>query len=89
MIIQISKMKKINFIKQGGKSSIFKRRIEKQSNLGYYKFKSLNKIYDFIRMLDATGYPNAFKELGSFKIYFKKSKLNKNSVKGEFEIKKK
>jgi methionyl-tRNA formyltransferase len=89
MIIQITSMKKIKFFKQKGSSSNYKRRMEKQSNIGYYKLKSLKKYYDFIRMLDASGYPNAFCIFGKYKFYFKNAKLKKKSVVGNFEIKKK
>ena len=89
MIIQISNTKRIKFVKQKGSSSTYKRRIENQSNIGYYKLNSLKKYYDFIRMLDANGYPNAFSKFGKFKFYFKNAKLRKKSVTGEFEIKKK
>ncbi|QLL29926.1 hypothetical protein D3A95_13215 [Thermosynechococcus sichuanensis E542] len=32
--------------------------------------KSLDNLYDYIRMLDGEGYPNAFIEAGNFRISF-------------------
>lgn len=53
---------------QSGYVVAFKRRTPAQSALP--KFGSLVNIYDFIRMLDAEGYPNAFLEYGDFVIEF-------------------
>lgn len=55
-------------IPQKGKVVRFKRRSPEQSNIR--KLKELQKIYDYIRMLDAEGYPLAFIETPSLKIEF-------------------
>ena len=45
--------------KQAGKVVIFKRRKPDDSDLGSAKLVSLDDWYDFVRMLDGEGYPNA------------------------------
>lgn len=35
----------------------------------------VSEIYDYIRMMDAEGYPNAFIKYGGFKISFRNAKL--------------
>ena len=51
----------------------------------------LNQIFDFIRMLDAKGYPNAFLNFKKYKIIFNNAKIRKNEkeVYGKFKIIKK
>ena len=51
-------IKKFKYKKQIGKVVKFKRRIPKQSEIK--SCKNLEELYDFIRMLDAPGYPKAF-----------------------------
>lgn len=86
MIKKIIKMKKINFKKQKGKSSFFKRRDELQSDLTKLKVYNKIKIFDFIRMLDAPGYPSAFLNLNKFKILFNNAKIINNKINGKFTI---
>ena len=57
MIKKLSRKKKIIFYKQKGNSSYFKRRKHKDSNIFSLKTPNLKKIFNFIRMLDAPGYP--------------------------------
>lgn len=52
--------KQIKPIPQQGEATIFKRRSPAQSDIS--SLTSLEKIFDYIRMLDAPGYPNAFLE---------------------------
>lgn len=59
---------------QVGESVAFKRRLPVESELP--DLDSLEKIYDFIRMLDAPGYPHAFLEIGMYKINFTKASLS-------------
>jgi len=77
---------KLKPIKQTGKVTVFKRREEKQSNLDTLKKLSLDNLYDFIRMLDADTYPNAFFKLGDYRIKLKDAKLQNNKLIGRFEI---
>lgn len=88
MAIKIAKMKKINFIKQLGKVSYFKRRKPEDSNLELIKNSNLPKIYDFIRMLDADGYPKAFLKIGDKKIALNNAIMSKKSISGYFKIEK-
>jgi methionyl-tRNA formyltransferase len=86
MAIKIAKMKNINFIKQLGKVSYFKRRKSEDSNLELIKNSNLPKIYDFIRMLDAVGYPKAFLKIGDKKITLNNAIMSKKSISGYFKI---
>lgn len=85
MIPQFLKTKPKAF-KQSGKVTIFKRRTPKQSDLNSLENPNLEKIFDFIRMLDAPSYPKAFFNLQNFTIEFKKVKNKNNHLKGEFKI---
>ncbi len=80
MIPQFLKTKPKAF-KQNGKVTIFKRRMPKQSNLNSLENPNLEKIFDFIRMLDAPSYPKAFLNLQNFTIEFKEVKNKKKSPK--------
>lgn len=58
---------------QEGEPVIFKRRKKEQSSI-----KELNdivKIYDYIRMLDAEGYPKAFLDFNDIRIEFSRAQL--------------
>lgn len=58
---------------QSGDIVLFKRRSEKESEIE--PNIPLEKIYDYIRMLDAEGYPNAFIKYGDYKLTFKNAIL--------------
>ena len=64
----------ITAVPQKGEVSYFKRRKAEESNI--YDIASLNQIYDYIRMLDCEGYPNAYIENDSVKYEFFNAKLN-------------
>lgn len=70
---------------QEGEVVIFKRRKPEQSSLP--NSGSLESAYDFIRMLDADGYPRAFIEHGNFLINFRNARLDGERVVAEVEIK--
>ncbi len=89
MINKLIKKKNIKFEKQIGTATFFKRRKPSQSKIKISKAYSLNKIYDFLRMLDAPGYPNAFIELKDFKFIFNDIKKKKNLIEAKVKIKKK
>lgn len=55
-------------VEQAGEAVIFSRRKPEQSELT--DNMSLHTIYDYIRMLDAEGYPNAFLEFGQNTLLF-------------------
>lgn len=58
---------------QNGEVTIFKRR--KPSESAIPQLSSLEQLHDFIRMLDAEGYPKAFIEHQGFRYEFKRSAL--------------
>jgi methionyl-tRNA formyltransferase len=61
---------------QEGEIVKFKRRKKEDSNIA--EITELEKVYDYIRMLDADGYPHAFVETENFKLEFSKAKFNSN-----------
>lgn len=63
---------------QSGKIVTFKRRIPAQSNIK--DLTTLPKIYDYIRMLDADGYPKAFLENNGLKFEFTNAKFADNKI---------
>jgi methionyl-tRNA formyltransferase len=64
---------------QSGEIVEFVRRKPNESNVN--EIENLEKLYDFIRMLDCDGYPNAFFETTFFKFEFTKAVFNpKNSL---------
>ncbi len=72
MIIKILQ-DNIKPLPQKGEVTIFKRRKPEDSNMG--DLKELTEIYDYIRMLDADGYPKAFIENKYFKFEFSKASI--------------
>lgn len=70
--------------KQLGKVIKFTRRTMGESRLP--DDLNLKKTYDFIRMLDAEGYPRAFLETDKLHFEFKKAKPMKNKLQTEVEI---
>jgi methionyl-tRNA formyltransferase len=64
---------------QSGPVTVFKRRTPEESVLP--RSGSLHELYDFVRMLDAAGYPNAFAEIGDFRIEFKDAHLETDALK--------
>ncbi len=74
-------------IEQVGEAVLFKRRKPEQSVMP--KTGSLSNVYDFIRMLDADGYPHAFIEHGEYVLNLTKAKLENGCLVAEVEIKNK
>ena len=70
---------------QKGEVVSFKRRKPEQSNI--IDLQDLSKIYDYIRMLDAEGYPKAFIENHSIKFEFSHAKLENGKLLAQVEIK--
>lgn len=73
MILEIIKSNLTPF-KQIGEPYNFKRRTPEMSNIK--DLKKLDEIYDYIRMLDAEGYPKAFFETKFFKFEFDGASLS-------------
>jgi methionyl-tRNA formyltransferase len=69
---------------QQGPVVVFKRRKPEQSRIE--NISHLEALYDFIRMLDADGYPRAFVETGKFRYTFKGALKTTNGVQAQVEI---
>ena len=86
MIKKLIKKKKIIFKMQKGKPTFFKRRNPSESKIYLKKFNKIEKLYDFMRMLDAPGYPKAFVIQDNFKFLFDNVKVDKNTIKANVKI---
>jgi len=71
-------------VDQTGKSIEFQRRLPKDGDLA--DLTELEKVYDFIRMLDADGYPPAFIDNGHFRFEFTNASLNSEDVVAKVRI---
>lgn len=69
---------------QTGEAVFFKRRKPNESNIE--KLESLEKVFDYIRMLDADGYPKAFLETDNFRFEFSRASLKSNSLISDVKI---
>ena len=63
---------------QLGSPIVFKRRKPSDGNIEV--LKKIDEVYDYIRMLDADGYPNAFIEFGEFRLEFSRAKKESNKT---------
>jgi methionyl-tRNA formyltransferase len=70
---------------QRGEVTVFKRRQPHQSELP--DDATLSELFDFIRMLDAEGYPNAFVEYGGLRIEFSRPVLRRGLIETDVVIK--
>lgn len=70
--------------KQSGKVTEFQRRKPGDSRM--LADLGLKGAYDFIRMLDADGYPKAFIETQTLRFEFKKAKLAKGKLSSQVEV---
>jgi methionyl-tRNA formyltransferase len=61
-------------VAQSGEAVVFKRRRPEQSAIPG-DLSDLGALHDFIRMLDAEGYPQAFIEHGGFRLQFNRAAL--------------
>lgn len=69
---------------QSGEPETFPRRQPDESELP--KTETLKDVFDFIRMLDAEGYPKAFLEHGDFRIEFSRPALRRGEVEADVSI---
>lgn len=65
-------------VPQIGEPTIFQRRKPEEGDLS--NLKELAEVYDYIRMLDADGYPPAFVDVGPFRITFDQAKLHQGNL---------
>ena len=78
--------KKIIPKKQKGPANYFKRRTPEQSDILTLQHLSMHKLYDYIRMVDAEGYPKIYMKMDTIKIEFSKVKKIDNRLIGQFEV---
>jgi methionyl-tRNA formyltransferase len=71
-------------VPQRGEIVKFKRRRPEESDIA--SLNSVEEIYDYIRMLDATGYPRAFLENGNIKFSFSNAALQNGKITANVEI---
>jgi methionyl-tRNA formyltransferase len=83
MIPEIIRMK-ITPKKQEGNVYEFKRRNHTDSEI-FEQFE-LGKIFDYIRMLDAEGYPKAFIKFGEYTLQFSRASLKDGKIIADVEI---
>lgn len=74
----------LQLMKQQGIPVYFKRRTAEESELNVTM--SLDKIYDYIRMLDAEGYPNAYIKFGRYKLTFNHANFDGEQIRAEVNI---
>ena len=60
-------------VPQEGKITEFKRRKKEGSDIS--QLKEISEVYDYIRMLDAEGYPKAYLDMGDFRLEFSRASL--------------
>ena len=86
MILEIVKHKPMP-IPQNGAPTYFKRRQPNESNISH--LNNLELVYDYIRMLDAEGYPLAYMESDSLKFEFQNVSKIDNELTASVRITKK
>ena len=69
---------------QNGKPVLFERRKPKESRIP--EFNKLRELHDFIRMLDADGYPPAFIEYNGFRYEFNRAALYHGKIVADVNI---
>jgi methionyl-tRNA formyltransferase len=75
-------------VPQNGEPVTFKRRGKKDGDIS--TLDDMEKVYDYIRMLDCEDYPNAFLETDQFRFEFSSAALTKdNSITANVRIIKK
>lgn len=83
MIIEMIWKEPIPYV-QCGETVSFRRRTPKESNIG--ALSTLEKVFDYIRMLDADGYPKAFVETEFLRMEFTRASLKDGCIKADVEI---
>lgn len=71
-------------VPQHGEVVEFKRRTLKDGDM--VPLEKLDQVYDFIRMLDAAGYPPAFMEVGKFRLEFSSALFKDNEIIAQVKI---
>ena len=76
----------LNPVIQKGDITLFKRRKPEDSDILTLDKKDIYKLYDFIRMLDAEGYPKAYLKLDNLNVQFSEVHLKNKKLVGRFEV---
>lgn len=71
-------------VEQEGEPVIFKRRTPAESRIP--DVRDLNKVFDWIRMLDAEGYPRAFIETENLRLKFSRASLKSGYILADVKI---
>ena len=61
----------------------------KDNSIKFDNTKDISYIYDQIRMVDGINYPNAYLDIGEYRLEFNRAKLNHKEVLADVKIKKK
>lgn len=69
---------------QAGEAVCFARRRPAQSNIA--EFSDLRQVFDYIRMLDAEGYPPAYIEIGGLRLEFSRAALKSGEIIADVRI---
>jgi methionyl-tRNA formyltransferase len=69
---------------QEGEATLFKRRRPEDGNIA--TLNELERIFDFIRMLDGDGYPSAYIETDSFRFEFSRASLKPGEIRADVRI---
>ena len=69
---------------QTGEPTTFRRRTPQDGDME--SLETLEKVFDFVRMLDADGYPPAFLETEHFKLEFSRASLKPDCVLADVKI---
>jgi len=83
MVVEIA-LGKIAPQEQVGEITLFQRRRPEDGDIS--SLDSLAKVHDYIRMLDAEGYPNAFLKNSGFRLSFTRSRLAHDHVMADVRI---
>lgn len=83
MIIEIVRQNPVP-IPQQGEPVIFKRRVPSESNMA--TLNNLKQVFDYIRMLDAEGYPAAFLETDYLRLEFNRASLKGDNILADVKI---
>lgn len=83
MILEILE-KRMEPVPQKGTPTVFKRRKAEESRME--AVETLEKAFDYIRMLDAEGYPPAFIEAGAFRYEFTRPVLREGRIIADVQI---
>ena len=70
---------------QMGAGEVFKRRTPADGDIG--NFDTLSQVFDYIRMLDADGYPAAFLQMNHLRMEFSRASLKDGCILADVKIK--